>query len=148
MTLDNTQQKVRQRARFLCENPDCRKPTLCEYAHIIPDSWGGEYTVDNILFLCGDCHPKFDYSVFRRDPDLALEYLRMMKNVRKDNAHIEHLFYFLSHKIIVKIDSGITLENCKIMYKEAPSNARDKRTTIMFSKVMLALICGIKDFSF
>ncbi|MDQ2751502.1 MAG: HNH endonuclease [Bacteroidota bacterium] len=117
MTREDTQQKVRQRARFLCENPECRRSTTGQYAHIIPDSLEGAYTTDNILFLCKDCHDKFDYSVFRRDSELALKYLTMIKNVKKSNEPIEHLFYFLSQEIVVKIGSGITLIGCRSIFE-------------------------------
>jgi hypothetical protein len=47
------QEAVRRRDRFQCVY--CGKPGE-QYAHIVPDSDGGEYALDNLIFLCYSCH--------------------------------------------------------------------------------------------
>jgi len=110
---EQTQQMVRQRAGFLCENPDCRKATIGEYAHVIPDAWGGPYTEDNLLFLCGDCHRKLDHSVLRRKLPQALDYLRAIaKAGNKRRDIVSDSFEFFSNRVEVRIGAGIRIINC------------------------------------
>lgn len=33
---------------------------MAQYAHIIPENDGGEYEFNNLLFLCYECHRKFE----------------------------------------------------------------------------------------
>src|SRR5579862_2689426 len=53
MSKDKVQSDVRRRDRFQCQN--CGEKGE-QYAHIIPDSDGGEYALENLLFLCYECH--------------------------------------------------------------------------------------------
>jgi hypothetical protein len=55
MTKPREQQQVRQRDRFVCQFPLCKKPGE-QYAHIKPDSEGGAYCLENLVFLCYDHH--------------------------------------------------------------------------------------------
>jgi hypothetical protein len=53
MSRDEVQSDVRRRDRFKCQNCGNRGE---QYAHIFPESDGGEYVLENLLFLCGGCH--------------------------------------------------------------------------------------------
>lgn len=114
---DKQKQLVRQRARFVCENPKCRKNTEGWYAHIIPDSWGGPYISSNLLFLCDECHRKFDYTVIKQQNPQAIEYMKLIRDVRKDNRLIENCFEFFGKDLIVRIGGGITLTNCRSIFR-------------------------------
>jgi 5-methylcytosine-specific restriction protein A len=56
MTRDEVQQQVRQRDRFQCQG--CGR-TGEQYAHVVPESEGGEYKLENIVLLCYRCHHTF-----------------------------------------------------------------------------------------
>jgi hypothetical protein len=53
MSRDEVQGQVRRRDRFQCQN--CGQKGQ-QYAHIVPDSDGGDYILENLIFLCYDCH--------------------------------------------------------------------------------------------
>lgn len=114
---DKQRQLVRQRARFICENPTCRKNTEGWYAHIIPDSWGGQYISSNLLFLCNECHRKFDYAIIMQNNPQAVEYMKLIRDVKKDNRPIENCFEFFGKDLIVRIGGGITLTNCRNIFR-------------------------------
>ncbi len=111
-----TEQEVRQRAGFKCEN--CQKSTMGQYAHIVPDAWGGSYDFQNLLFLCNDCHRKFDVNIFRKGSPEVNSAIRAMNAIRdkglKQRGLVENDFLFFSNysQTIVKIGEGITFKSC------------------------------------
>jgi hypothetical protein len=112
-TLDDEHRKVRQRARFKCE--ECREVSDNQYAHIIPDSVGGPANEQNLVFLCYPCHKKLDYSILRKHSPAAEEYLRKLRDAgRKSDGWIsDRLMFFTNSDVVVKIGNGFTFINCE-----------------------------------
>lgn len=54
-SIESVQRSVRQRDRFQCRFPRCDRRGE-QYAHIVPESNGGQFEIDNLLFLCYDHH--------------------------------------------------------------------------------------------
>jgi len=55
------QRKLRQRARFTCENPSCDVGLiLMQRAHIDHLSQNGAVDINNFLWLCESCHRKYE----------------------------------------------------------------------------------------
>lgn len=143
----NTQLKVRQRSRFQCEAEADGKLTNKQYAHIIPDSKGGPYTVDNILFLCYDCHHKYEPEALS-----GSEYEAMLERMRaiRDRPKIENLLSgmfddFISGSgkpIKVRFGSDTFIDTQKIFTEQREGNVASfmsftkKATEILINGVL------------
>jgi hypothetical protein len=112
MSVEDERQKVRQRARFLCEN--CRETSDNQYAHIIPESLGGPATEQNLVFLCYPCHKKLDYSILRKRSPAAEKYMESIREAgrKADDWISERLIFFIGRDVVVKIGGGFTFINC------------------------------------
>jgi 5-methylcytosine-specific restriction endonuclease McrA len=60
-----------------------------QYAHIIPNSWGGSSVFQNLLFLCNDCHRKFDRNILKEDPTKANSAIKAMQAIKDNGKKIE-----------------------------------------------------------
>ena len=85
------QQQVRQRDRFLCQY--CGKAGE-QYAHISPDTDGGEYTLDNLILLCYEHHNYWLESA-RSSAEMKAKLIEIARKLRdrpKQDGLLSQLF--------------------------------------------------------
>ncbi len=95
-------QQVRQRDRFLCQY--CGKAGE-QYAHIIPNTDGGEYTLDNLVLLCYEHHNYWLESA-RASAEMKaklIEIARKLRDRQKLDGLLSRLFAWPAgeHKVVV-----------------------------------------------
>ena len=117
----NHERLVRQRGRFKCEN--CNNFTIAQYAHIIPDSNGGSYDFNNLLYLCYECHRKFEPTLKKGELKKAhIKHMKKIKNRSKIDSLVTGIFDELqAGKEIVVHMGGITFINIPRIFQENPS---------------------------
>ncbi|HSW89096.1 MAG TPA: HNH endonuclease [Candidatus Saccharimonadales bacterium] len=141
-----SEQLVRQRARFQCEN--CKDFTETQFAHIIPESNGGIYEVNNLLFFCLECHRKFEPT--RVSGKLRKAHIKRMKKIKnhpKIDSFVTGIFDELQgdKKIIVRM-GGITFINTKRLFEENPSHYfLPSYLEVLFSEDTLQINGLLKD---
>ena len=114
-------QAVRQRGRFKCEN--CGKFEVSQYAHIRPDSDGGEYDFNNLLYLCYPCHRAFEPTLAKgKLKEARINRMKMLKNKSKIDSLVEGLFNELhaDKDLVVRLGGGITFINTPRIFEENP----------------------------
>lgn len=87
MTKREVREEVRKRSRFQCEAPEhlpVGEIIEHQYAHIVPESKEGAYSVSNILFLCYDHHRQYEAEGLNgRQYQNALIRMRGMRDTPK-----------------------------------------------------------------
>jgi hypothetical protein len=126
MSEDDEQRLVRQGARFQCDY--CKRLANAQYAHIIPESDGGKYEFNNLLFLCYECHRNFE-------PTLAKGKLRAARIARmqelklrpKIDNLVQGIFDELvaDTKVVVHIGRGLEFINTPRIFEEATERFSD-----------------------
>ncbi len=112
-----TKQEVRKTANFVCKN--CGRTTDCQIAHIIPDSWGGSYKAENLLFLCNPCHRKFEVEHLTPGSKQAKALIRRMKELNKDGTKFDYInacFDFYSSERVFYLGRGFKIVNTPIIF--------------------------------
>ena len=117
---DATQGDVRRRDRFRCQYCGA---TGEQYAHIVPDSDGGEYALDNLLFLCYSCHKNWQEPA-KASPEMRDRLSEIGRNLRdksKTDAVISNTFGFpAGGELVVTLGGGVRFVNQeRILEREA-----------------------------
>lgn len=113
MNKSEIQRLVRQRERFACPYPSCEKMGE-QYAHINAVEIDGNYTLDNLLYLCSDHHNYWQES--SRTTKEVREALYQMsirlRDLPKQDTILNRLFDFPSgQKQIINIGGGFKFIN-------------------------------------
>lgn len=126
MSKEITQKVLRSRGNFKCEA--CGKSLYCQYAHIIPESDGGEYSVSNMLFLCYEHHLKYEIQGLPANSakrNLLVKEMYKIRNNRKLDTAWEKFFEYPAEKLIVKIGNNVLINNPVIFRSTAISPGSD-----------------------
>jgi hypothetical protein len=99
------QQRVRQRARFTCDICKSKIADLKQYAHIVPESDGGLYSVDNLLWACESCQRKYEPA--KKPDDLKAILIKKMTSFR-DKSKTDSV----ASDVFELIDSGESVRIC------------------------------------
>lgn len=78
MSKRSEQQLVRQRDRFFCQY--CGKAGE-QYAHIVPDSDGGEYSLNNLILLCYE-HHNYWQEPAKASVEMKAKLIEISRNLR------------------------------------------------------------------
>jgi hypothetical protein len=99
------QQQVRQRDRFLCQY--CGKAGE-QYAHIIADTDGGQYTLNNLVLLCYEHHTHWLESAKASAGMKArlIEIARKLRDKPKQDGLLSQLFAWPADEHIVVVIGG------------------------------------------
>jgi hypothetical protein len=87
MSESEVQGEVRRRDRFQCQN--CGEKGQ-QYAHIIPEVDGGRYILENLLFLCYECH-NYWQEPSRAAPEIRARLIKLSEELR-DKPKRDSLF--------------------------------------------------------
>jgi hypothetical protein len=82
-TDEEVQREVRRRDRFQCQMCGAEGE---QYAHIVPDSDGGTYTLENLIFLCYRCHNTWQEPA-RTAPEMKAKLIELSRNLRDKEKH-------------------------------------------------------------
>ncbi|HLZ15281.1 MAG TPA: HNH endonuclease [Candidatus Saccharimonadales bacterium] len=119
MSETTERQLVRQRARFQCEN--CQQFALAQYAHIIPESDGGEYELNNLLFLCYPCHRTLEPALAKvRLKEARIERMERIRARDKIDNLVQGIFDELmaGTNVVVHIGRGLKFVDTKRIFEE------------------------------
>lgn len=108
MSKKSVQQEVRKRDRFMCQ--------LCgkrgeQYAHIKPDADGGEYNLNNLIFLCYEHHQQLESA---RSGDITKKKLEFIGERLRDRPKIDNFLRYMfawpaGKEICVVLGGGIKI---------------------------------------
>lgn len=114
MGKDEVQGDVRRRDRFQCQN--CGQKKGEQYVHIVPESDGGDYVLENLLFLCYECH-NFWQEPARTDPELKarlIEISRRLRDQPKTDSLLSSIFSWpAGQKLAVAFGGGMRVVDQK-----------------------------------
>jgi HNH endonuclease len=80
---EEVQGEVRRRDRFQCQMCGAEGE---QYAHIVPESDGGTYELDNLIFLCWRCHNTWQEPA-RSAPEMKAKLIEVSRKLRdKDKS--------------------------------------------------------------
>jgi hypothetical protein len=100
---------VRRRDRFQCQNCGVVGE---QYAHVVPESDGGEYTLENILFLCYKCHNYWQEPA-GTSPEMKarlVELSRKLRDQEKNDNVLSSIFSWpAGQAIIVTFGGGMRI---------------------------------------
>ena len=109
MTKDEVKGDVRRRDRFQCQNCGAKGE---QYAHIVPDSDGGEYILENLIFLCYGCHNDWQEPA-KAGPEMKARLIALSQQLRdqdKSDTLLSSIFSWPAGKILaVTFGGGIKI---------------------------------------
>jgi hypothetical protein len=111
MSKGDEQQKARIRDRFIC--PNCQMRRGEQYAHIVPDSDGGPYVADNLLFLCVECHNNLEPARAKAEQKNQLVELarKIKKAPRRDGFLTSNFTLVAGTHPTIKLGGGMIITN-------------------------------------
>lgn len=132
---DDVQVAVRRRDRFQCQN--CGREGE-QYAHIVPESDGGEYLLENMIFLCYRCHNNWLEPAGAKSEmkDRLIELGEALRDQEKTDNVLSNVFTWAAAKtkLTVALGGGVLFtDHARILertgYEEPPylSIALDKQ---------------------
>jgi len=105
MSREHVQGDVRRRDRFQCQNCGVAGE---QYAHIVPESDGGEYTLENMLFLCYKCHNGWQEPA-GTSPEMKtrlVELSRKLRDQEKSDDVLSSIFSWPAGRVAVVTFGG------------------------------------------
>jgi hypothetical protein len=114
MSRDEVQGQVRRRDRFQCQYCGERKGE--QYAHIVPETDGGAYAEENLIFLCYSCHNNWQ-EASKTSPEMKDKLIKISENMR-DKVKIDNLLRDIfswpaGDDAVVRLGGGMTYINNK-----------------------------------
>jgi HNH endonuclease len=124
MSENEVKGNVRRRDRFQCQN--CGQKGQ-QYAHIVPESDGGEYVLGNLLFLCYDCHNYWQEPA-RATPQIKanlIELSQKLRDKKKTDDILSSVFsWSAGEKLAVVFGGGIRLVDQERILERKDDSAR------------------------
>ncbi len=97
---------------------------MAQYAHIVPESDGGEYEFNNLLYLCYECHRKFEPAAVRDELKKGrTPRMRLIRDRGKIDNLVGGIFDELisGEDLVVRIGRGLEFVNTKRVFEEVPA---------------------------
>jgi HNH endonuclease len=142
------QQQVRQRARFTCNICRTDDAGLKQYAHIVPESDGGQYEVDNIIWACEGCQRKYEPANKPEElKKLLIAKMRDFRDKPKSESIAHDIFELISsNKVLIKM-GALQFENVLRPFAEQEPIGPGKNQYIEFIQNGMDLVVNglIKD---
>jgi hypothetical protein len=109
VAIEEVQGEVRRRDRFQCQMCGAEGE---QYAHIVPESDGGTYELDNLIFLCWRCHNTWQEPA-RSAPEVKAKLIEVSKNLRdkeKSDGILSSVFQWVAgERLKVTLGGGMQI---------------------------------------
>lgn len=127
---DDIQREVRQRERFMCALGHDTDVGMKQYAHVVPESAGGPYEVNNLVWLCEGCQRKYEPA--NKKDELRELLIKRMEEIRDaprfDNLAtgvFDELLLHPERPVVVRMGSDVYQDVQRPFTEQAPNGETD-----------------------